>query len=452
MGIGVKVTGMNKKGKKKYLWIGGIVLVAVILVVVNLLQSGNGAVMVQTKKAFITDVTAVVSGSGTIQPKTKINITSEVNAAIISIPIREGDFVSRGQVLLQLDTVQLTADMQSALYNSNELVAYLDGSRVLLDQRREEYQRQKDLFDKKLTSEQMYKDAYYAWKNQEASVGAMEQQKNAAAARLEKARDNLSKTTIRAAMDGIITLIDCEEGEIAQAQTPYSQGKTLMVLSNLSNFEVEVDIDETDIADLDVGQNAKIEIDAFPDTTFPGTVVEIGNTATAAGYGSTDQGTNFKVKVALNDINPKIRPGMSATVDITTKEHKEVVATLIQAIVVREFDPDSLKGSEAKSVTGTSAGEVAASPAPSDSGASGPAGAKKKVERKGVFALREGKARFIEVQTGIADKQNIEVISGLAKDDEVIVGSFRILRTLTEGAAVKVDNTLLERDKENESH
>lgn len=442
---------MDNKRKKRLFWIGGIVLVVVILVIVNLMQSGNGATMVQTKKAFNTDVTAVVSGSGTIQPKTKINITSEVNAAIIRIPIKEGDFVTRGQILLQLDTVQLKTDMQSALYNYNELVAYLDGSRVLLDQRQEEYQRQKDLYDKKLTSEQTYKDAYYSWKNQEASVGAMEQQKNAAAARLEKARDNLSKTTIRAAMDGIVTLIDCEEGEIAQAQTAYSQGKTLMVLSNLSNFEVEVDIDETDIADLEVGQDAKIEVDAFPDTVFSGTVVEIGNTATAAGYGSTDQGTNFKVKVALNDVNPKIRPGMSATVDITTKEHKDVVATLIQAVVVREFDPDSLKNTEHRPESTGSTGEAAASTAPPDSSTTAGQETRKKVERKGVYILRDGKAHFVEVQTGIADKQNIEVITGLAKGDEVIVGSFRVLRTLTEGAAVKVDNSLLEKEKGNES-
>jgi HlyD family secretion protein len=440
---------MKKKSKKKWLWIGSAAIVVVVLVVANLMSSGNGAVMVQTKQVFSTDVNAVVSGSGRIQPKTKVNITSEVNAVIISIPVKEGDFVARGQVLLQLDTVQLKADMESALYNNNELTAYLDGARVLLSQREEEYQRQKELYDKKLTSEQVYKETYYAWKNQEASVSAMEQQKNAAASRLEKARDNLKKTTIRAHMDGIITLIDCEAGEIAQAQTAFTQGKTLMVLSNLSQFEVEVDIDETDIADLEVGQNAKVEIDAFPDTSFTGTVVEIGNTATAAGYGTTDQGTNFKVKVALNDVNPKIRPGMSATVDITTKEHDNVLATLIQAIVVREFDPDSAKTAVDK--TEPASGNVAvASTAPPDTSTVGKLDKKKKVEKKGVFVVRDGKAHFVEVQTGIADKQNIEVVSGLSKDDEVIIGSFRVLRTLAEGAAVKVNNALLEKEKGNE--
>ncbi len=440
---------MKKKSRKKlFLIVGGVIVVAV-LIVANLTRSKAGTVMVQTKKAFLTDLSSVVSGSGRIQPKTKVNITSEVNAEVISIPVKEGDYVTKGQVLLQLDTIQLMKDMESALYNYNELEAYLAGARVLLEQRREEYQRQKDLFDKKLTSEQAYKYMFYAHKNQEASVGAMEQQKNAAASRLEKARDNLGKTTIRAAMDGIITLVDVEVGEIAQAQTAFTQGKTLMVLSNLSRFEVEADIDETDIADLEVGQKAKIEIDAFPDTSFVGEVAEIGNTATAAGSGTNDQATNFKVKVALVDSNPKIRPGMSATVDITTKERKNVLATLIQAVVVREFNPDSLKGMEPKAPESSGSVAVASTAAPEKTAADDSTGAdKKKVEKKGVFVNRGGMARFVEVKTGIVDKQNIEIENGLNKDDEVIVGSFRVLRTLENGAAIKVDNSLLEKEKD----
>ncbi len=442
---------MNKKSKKKWLWIGLGALVIIVLVVVNMMQSGNGAIAVQTKKAFITNVTSVVSGSGRIQPKTKVNITSEVNAIIISIAVKEGDYVTRGQMLLQLDTVQLKKDLEAAQYNFDELEAYLGGARVVLEQRKEEYQRQKDLFDKKLTSEQTYKEMYYACRNQEASVNAMEQQKNGASSRLEKARDNLGKTTIRAPMDGIVTLIDAEAGEIAQAQTAFTQGKTLMVLSNLSRFEVEVEIDETDIADLEVGQQAKVEIDAFPDTVFIGEVAEIGNTATMSGLGTNQQATNFKVKVALIDTNEKIRPGMSATVDITTKERNDVLATLIQAIVVREFDPDSLKaaGKSGADLSGNVAVASTAAPNDSASKAGGP-NTKKKVEKTGVFVNRGGTAHFVEVRTGIADKQNIEITDGMTKDDEVIVGSFRILRTLTEGAKVKVDNTLLDKEKGNE--
>ena len=134
-----------------FLIVVGVIVVAV-LIVANLTRSKAGTVMVQTKKAFLTDLSSVVSGSGRIQPKTKVNITSEVNAEVISIPVKEGDYVTKGQVLLQLDTIQLMKDMESALYNYNELEAYLAGARVLLEQRREEYQRQKDLFDKKLTS------------------------------------------------------------------------------------------------------------------------------------------------------------------------------------------------------------------------------------------------------------------------------------------------------------
>jgi HlyD family secretion protein len=355
----------------------------------------------------------------------------------------EGDTVVKGQPLIQLDTEQLKRDMESYLYTNNELNAHLTGSEILLEQRNDEYNRQKKLFEKSLTSEQAYKDAYYLFKSQEASHEAMRQQVNAAGARLEKARDLLNKTTIKAPMDGVITWADVEVGEIAQAQTPYTQGKPLMVISDLSKFEVEVEIDETDIADLDIGQKAKVEIDAFPDTSFTGKVIEIGNTATTTGLGSNDQATNFKVKVALLDKNSRIRPGMSSTVDITTKERYEVPATLIQAIVMREFDADSL---QADSVPAESSGNVVHAAEIEEGKENDDSGEEKeKIKKKGVFVVRDGKAVFLEVETGIADQQNIEIIEGLTEGDEVITGSFRILRRLKDGDAVKVNNVKYQR-------
>jgi HlyD family secretion protein len=431
---------MKKKMKKKWFIIIGAVVVVIILVVLNLGQSNRGVVSVQTKKVTIGDVTSIVSGSGTVQPKTKVNITSEVNAEIIDLPVKEGDYVSRGQMLIQLDTIQLKKDMESSMFAANELEARLEGAQVALDQAKEEYERQQRLFDKSLTSEQVYKDAYYAFKSQETNYKALGQQVNAAESRLDKARDNLGKTTIKAPMEGTITLVDVELGEIAQAQTAFTQGRTLMVISDLSLFEVEVEIDETDIADLSFGQSAKIEIDAFPDTTFAGKVGEIGNTAITQGAGSNDQSTNFKVKVTVLDTNAKIRPGMSATVDITTNEHKGVLAVPIQAIVMRSFDPDSLKaGPEGKAADD---GNVAV--ASTGTNASGDstvkAGTKKKIDKKGVFVNRDGTAKFIEIQTGIADEQDFEVLSGLQDGDEVVTGSFKTLRMLKDGDKIKVNN------------
>ncbi len=436
----------KKKSKKKWLFIIGGIIVVVVLVVLNLSQSGRGTVSVQTRKIERADVTALVSGSGTVQPKTKVNITSEVTAEVISIPVKEGDYVTKGQTLLQLDTIQLKKDMESSLYSANELDARLDGAKVLLDQYQEEYNRQKSLYDKKLTSDQIYKDSYYAFKSQEANYLAMMEQKKAASSRLEKAKDNLNKTTIKAPMDGTITLTDVEVGEIAQAQTAFTQGRTLMVISDLSSFEVEVEIDETDIADLNVGQEAKIEIDAFPDTVFQGQVTELGNTALTTGYGTSDQATNFRVKVSLSDANPKIRPGMSSTVDITTSHHPDVVTVPIQAVVMRSFDPDSLPSSDPKPQEAESGNVAMASPIVDSGVAKNPNGDKKKIDKKGVFVVRDGVAHFAEITTGIADQQNFEVLDGLKEGDEVITGSFRTLRTIKDGTAVKIDNVQNKKD------
>jgi HlyD family secretion protein len=432
----------KKKGKKKkWLLIIGVVIVVVVLVVLNMSQSGRGLVSVQTKKIGKADVLSVVSGSGTVQPKTKVNITAEVTAEVFGLDVKEGDYVNRRQVLIRLDTLQAQKDMESALYAANELEARLEGARITLDRYKDEYERQSQLYEKKLTSEQAYKDAFYTFKSQEANYSALNEQKRAAFSRLDKAQDNLSKTTITAPMDGTITLVDVEVGEIAQAQTAFTQGRTLMIISDLSEFEVEVEIDETDIADLEMAQSAQIEIDAFPDTTFEGRVVEIGNTAITTGYGSSDQSTNFRVKVVLVNAHPKIRPGMSSTVDITTSEHKDVLTVPIQALVMREFDPDSLK--ETPPETDTEEGNVAvASTASDDAKETEVEGddSKKKVDKKGVFVNRDGLARFVEVTTGINDQQNYEVLGGLEEGDEVITGSFRTLRTIKDSTTIKVEN------------
>jgi len=437
----------KKKGKKKWIFIITAVVIVLVFVVLNLGQSKRGTVSVQTRKVEVGDVTSIVSGSGTVQPKTKVNITSEVTAEVINIPVKEGDYVERGQILIQLDTVQLKTDMESVLYSANEIDARLQGAAVLLEQYQEEYERQKQLYEKRLTSEQIYKNSYYAFKTQEANFNALKEQKKAASSRLEKARDNLNKTTIRAPMNGTITLVDVEVGEIAQAQTAFTQGRTLMVVSDLSAFEVEVEIDETDIADLELGQKADIEIDAFPDTVFEGLVAEIGNTAMTSGYGTSDQTTNFRVKVSLVKSHPKIRPGMSSTVDVTSNHHEDVIMVPIQAVVMRSFDADSLaEAIKDKADTGESGNVVMASPL-NDLDDENPE-TEDEIDKTGVFVVRDGVAHFVEIEIGIADQQNYEVLSGLSEGDEVITGSFRTLRTIKDGAPVSIDNW--DRKKEEE--
>ncbi|MFQ6008700.1 MAG: efflux RND transporter periplasmic adaptor subunit, partial [Candidatus Zixiibacteriota bacterium] len=344
------------KRKKKLLLIAGGVVIVTVIVIMNLTMSTTNAVSVQADTVKTRDLIETVSASGRIQPQTKVDITSEVNGEIIGLFVREGDTVQAGQLLVVLDTVQLRSNVDQALYAVNEINARLSGAKTALDEAEEEYERQKRLFENDLTSETMYKNAQYAYHKAKSTYEATVAQAQRAQAEYEKQLDNLRKAKITAPMTGVVTFLDCEVGEIAAAQTAFTQGRTLMTISNLNVFEVEVEVDETEITKVELGQEADIEVDAFPDTTFKGEVVEIGNTAIVTGLGSQDQSINFKVKVIFKDPNVKIRPGMSATVDITTAQRDDVLSIPYSAVVMRSINPDSLKRAQsgADSVESTS--------------------------------------------------------------------------------------------------
>ncbi len=431
---------------KKILLIVFIVVVVVGLIVVNLKMNTTNAIPVQADTAKKRDITETVSASGRIQPRTKVDITSEINGEIIGLYVKEGDYVNAGDLLVVLDTVQLRSDVDQARYALNEVKARLEGARTSLEQAQEEYERQQRLFENNLTSETMLNNAKYAYLNAKASYEAIQAQAKQTQARLEKQLDNLSKAKIIAPMSGIITYLDCEVGEIAAAQTAFTQGKVLMTIANLDVFEVEVEVDETEIVKVELGQEAEIEIDAFPDTTFKGEVIEIGNTAIVSGLGTQDQATNFKVKVAFKEPNVKIRPGMSATVDITTAYHPQTLAIPYSAVVMRSVSVDSLRKARAEksshdedSLSRSDPDSAADTVAEASSHGSSSEEEIKRKELKGVYVIREGKAHFVEIETGIADQKFIEVTSGLAVGDSVVTGPYRVLRNIKEGDAVKVE-------------
>jgi len=205
----------------------------------------------------------------------------------------------------------------------------------------------------------------------------------------------------------------------------------IMTVSDMSEIETEVEVDETDIAQVKIGQEAEIKIDAYPDTTFKGKVTEIGHTARISGLGSQDQVTNFLVKIMLLDEVPSIRPGMSASVDITTSYSADVFNVPIQAVVMREEKVDTLTTKKEKE-------EGALASVDSLSKKGNKKDKKKKKEIEGIFVVEEGRAKFVKVNTGIADQQNIEIVSGINDDDIVVTGSYKILRTLKDGDKVKV--------------
>ncbi|MBI5867297.1 MAG: efflux RND transporter periplasmic adaptor subunit [candidate division Zixibacteria bacterium] len=430
----------TKWRSRKRLWlIGSTVLVVLVVLFLVFGRSGDKRTAVQTDVAVAENITELVNASGRIQPQTKVNIVAEVSAEIRKLYVREGERVSKGQPLLLLDTVQLKSDVAQSRYSLEELTSHTASAQAEQERDRLEAERQEKLFAQKLTSETAHSNAKLAYERSKAEFEAMEAQVKTGRARLEKTIDNLRKTQIVAPMDGIVTLLNAEVGEISQAQTSFTQGQTLMTIADLSVFEVEVDVDETEVAKVHVGQKARIRVDAFRDTSFAGDVVEVGNSATISGQGTESYTTSFRVKVRFSDMSPAVRPGMSASVDITTASAEDALLVPYAAVVTREFDPDSLKKAE-KPVSESGAVAAVAAPNPGDTSAK-PAGKKsKKIRKTGVFVVKEGKANFREVTTGIADERNIAVHSGVAVGDTIISGSFQTLRRLKDGELVKVDN------------
>lgn len=429
--------------KKPILITLGIVVVAA-LVIVQMTRDNKSGTRVKAAEVTARKITEIVSASGRIQPKTKVDITSQINGEIIALFVREGDRVNQGQLLAVLDTVQLRSDLDRALYSLNEVKARASGAEATYAQAKEEFDRQQRLFDSKLTSETAYNNARYAYLNAKASLEAAKAQSDQFQAAYEKQLDNLSKAKIVSPMAGVITYLDVEVGEIAAAQTAFTQGKTLMTVANLDVFEVEVEVDETEIAKVGLNQTAKIEVDAFPDTSYSGQVVEIGNTALTSGTGTQNVSTNFRVKVVFDQPNKLIRPGMSATVDITTAERDDVATVPFSSIVMRTLDLDSLEMARANAGSDSDGGVNAVQAAENDTET--PAGNEegddtKRNEHKGVFVIRDGKARFVPVETGIADHQNIQVLAGLQTGDSVISGPYAVLRTVNDGDDVLPEDT-----------
>jgi HlyD family secretion protein len=415
------------KKKKKIIIILGAVAIVAIIVVVNILKSGEKAYKVQVDKAKRGDITSIVTANGRITPKTDVKISAYVPAKIVKLPVKEGDLVKKGQLLVQLDETEYKAA-------ANQAKAQLSSAEANLEQAQLVYQRQKELFEKKLSSKEQYDAAF-------TQLHLTQAQRAQSVANLEQAEYDLSKTTITSPMDGMVTALNAKLGEIVMIGTMNNPGTVIMTISDMSEIQAEVEVDETDVASVKVDQEAKIEIDAFPDTLFKGKVTEIGHTARISGLGTQDQVTNFLVKVMLLDTIPDIRPGMSATVDVTTNFHPNVLSLPIQAVVMKEEKADTLKKKEEGALASTDSNQT------KDEKKKKEKEKEKEKEVQGVFVIKEGRAKFVKVKTGIADQQNIEILSGINENDQVVTGSYKILRTLKDGDKVKIEKKVEKKEE-----
>jgi len=427
---------------------------------------------VQTGKAQKQNLASVVSASGEIRPKTYVNIGANAFGKIIKLHVKEGDRVTKGQLLAQLENVQSSADVNStratvqaaqtdaiaAEAALNTALADLNRARSDATHAKLDWDRAQGLFSAALIAKQDYDVKKAAWETAnaglaqaEAKVAQAKAEKDSAdkhiaqyQANLTRVSDVLQKTLYQAPYDGVITNLPVREGETVVMGIQNSPGSTLMTIADMSVITSEVRVDETDIVNVRLGQPAEVTIDAIPHKVFHGVVSEIGDNAIVRSTGvattqataTSEEAKDFKVVVTLTDPPSDLRPGLSSTAKITTASRSNVLSIPIQALTVRS--PADLAPKDA----GKGSNSVqAATSAPADA-------SKQKEEIQGVFVVRNKKAEFVPVDTGISGTTDIEALKGLKEGDEVITGSYKVLRTLKPGTTVKIDNSAPKKEDE----
>lgn len=442
---------------RKKVIIGVVVLVVIAAIAyANIAFKRTDAVSVTVEGVAKRNLEAIVSASGTINAKHTVNITSEVTGKIMRLAVDEGDHVKTGQFLLEIDSriprtnVQgLRAAVEQQRIGLQQAKVALQIANENLKLAQDDFTRQQNLLKGGIATKRDYEAAENNLRvmenNQKSAVQQVSRSEQAITqtnSTLTNAEHDLSKVTITAPMDGIITKRNVEEGETAQMGFTNNPSVVLLILADMSLIQAEIQVDETDMPNVAVGQKAKITIDAMPDKSFAGHVSEVGNSPinVSAQSSGSRQATNFKVVVQVDDPIPNVRPGFSCTADITTATRQDAVSVPIQALAVREVTMDAAgkvvrQPKPEKAVKRTSSAiETNVSAAEKET----KAGQTKK-EVEGVFIARDGKAEFTPVKTGIAGDKYCEVISGLKPGDKVITGPFSSVRELADGKAVKVD-------------
>ncbi|MGB2636631.1 MAG: efflux RND transporter periplasmic adaptor subunit [Candidatus Acidiferrum sp.] len=446
----------------------GVAAAIGIVVWVSINQANKGVVTVQTAKvAKLDSLVSQVTASGEIKPTTYTNITAQGFGRITDILVKEGDHIQKGERLLLQDNVQANADVQAqdAAINSSESgVEAADASykatqsdlamqEANLEKAKLDYDRGVGLYKDGLVAKQDFDQRKTAYDAAVATVAASRARMLAQKAQLEQMRSNLvqgkavlvhtkdvlSKTTYVSPINGIVSYLPVRMGEYVVPGIQNATGSFLMTLSDMSTVTSEVKVDETDIVNVKIGQDADVTIDAVPGKVFKGKVTEIGSQAVLRTSGlattqsttSNQEAKDFKVVVTLENPPDNLRPGLSTTAKIKTAERKDVIGIPIQALAVR-----SRKDLEDAAKNAKKDGNVTLA-APPPPAASDP----KKDEVQGVFVVNGKKAFFRPVETGISGVTNIEITKGLQSGDEIVVGSYKALRTLKPEAMVKVDNT-----------
>jgi HlyD family secretion protein len=411
--------------KKKHWLLIAVAVIVIVLILVNLRARRERGLAVQVEEVEKRDISMVISASGSIRPKRQVDVSASSIGRITKVAVEEGQRVEKGQFLLQIDPIQLeslvlqiAASLEAAKSNERQAYAQLEKTKNDLERTLKLYE-QGWRTDQEVDAARASHDIAVA--NHEAARHQIAQQE----ANLKSARHNLEEVTIEATMDGIITRLNVEEGESAIMGTTNIPGTVLMTIADLSTIETEVEVDETEVVHINLGDLAKVTLDAFPDTSYAGRVTEIGNSPILSTSATGQQGVDFKVVVTITDTIPNVRPGLSADTEITVAERTEVPSIPIQSLTVRR-KKDLKEQEKADSIA-----------------ANDPEEENREIE--GVFVVDGGRARFRAVEVGISSQKYFEVVSGLDVGEKVVSGNYKAIRDLRDAQLVKVSKSV---DKE----
>lgn len=441
-----------KRSTKRWLGAAVVLAVAAGLAYANFAYRKKTGKEVTVEAVQARDLTAVVSASGKIQAKRTVNISADNMGRVTQLSVEEGDRVKRGQFLMQIDPRNLASAVQSGEAGQQAARSQLEQQRLsivtareTLSLAREELKRQEELWAQQLTTKQALDQARNAvtvreaeLRQREQDIKTQDQRIRQEGAALNQAQYNLSRARIESPIDGIVSRRNIEEGETVVIGTMNNAGTVLLTIADMSIIEAEVEVDETDIPSVRLGQVAKVTIDALPGKEYTGKVTEIGNSpiqATNAASGAGQAATNFKVTIQLDQTIDEVRPGFTCSAEIETATRQQAVAVPIQAMAVRDLVYDKAGNivrppkQEGKKKTPTPA-----------TPAELPEGQTRK-ETEGVFVMREKNAEFVPVRTGIAGERHFEVLSGVKAGDKVITGPFNSVRDLQDGDEVRLAET-----------
>ncbi|HLG04166.1 MAG TPA: HlyD family efflux transporter periplasmic adaptor subunit [Bacteroidia bacterium] len=442
---------------KRFFLIGGALLVILLTIVFIKKGSSGEAIRVATENAERRDITEIVSASGKVQSENQVNVASDVSGEIVELKVKEGDTVRKGDLLLRVNPIiyqsgvdQMLASLNVSRANLANTSARLEQSKANLVNAEASFNRNKKLHEQKAISDAEFDQAKAQFESSKADVNAATESVKGASfnvanaeAALKQATDNLAKTTIYAPVSGTVAKLNKKKGEHVLG-TVQMQGDIILVLANLNEMEVQVDVNENDILRVSHGDTVLIEVDAHNNRKFKGIVTEVANSANTNALGSSEQVTNFPVKIRilhdsyLDLLDPKnpgkypFLPGMSATVEIQTKSVYNVVSVPIQSVTTR-MDTAAKHGVE-------EAGELKKVEEENDDeehgnlvvGDAKNKGNEKKAEKKAiecVFVYREGKVRLVPVKTGVQDNMYIEIVEGLKAGDEIVSAPYKRITT-----------------------